>query len=59
MKDIGFIPNGMAWNGGSRVLARLELLEMKEIGFSPTGMVWNGGIWFWPDCNGLEWRKMV
>jgi hypothetical protein len=24
-----------------------------------TGMVWNGGSWFWPDWNGLEWRKLV
>jgi hypothetical protein len=24
-----------------------------------TGMAWYRGGWFWPDWNGLEWRKLV
>jgi hypothetical protein len=32
---------------------------MEVLGFGPTGMAWNGGSWFWPDSNGLEWRKSV
>jgi hypothetical protein len=32
---------------------------MEEFGFCVTGMACNGGSQFWPDYNGLEWRKSV
>jgi hypothetical protein len=32
---------------------------MEEVGFGLTGMAWIGGSRFWPDWNGLEWRKSV
>jgi hypothetical protein len=31
---------------------------MDEVGFGLTGMACNGGSRFWPDWNGLEWRKL-
>jgi hypothetical protein len=53
-------------------LARLEWLGMEEVGFPPAKKAWNKGSWFWFDCrtwkgesqfwpdwNGLEWRKSV
>jgi hypothetical protein len=62
--------NGLEW--WESVLARLEWLGPSEISFGLTGMIWNGGsgcsltetAWnggcgFWPDWNGLEWRKSV
>jgi hypothetical protein len=30
---------------------------MEEISFGLTGIAWNGKSQFWPDWNGLEWRK--
>jgi hypothetical protein len=32
---------------------------MENVGFGLTGSAWNGGSGFWPDWNGLEWRKFV
>jgi hypothetical protein len=56
MKEVGFVPTGMAWNGGKRFwpdwngwekkksfLAGLEWFGMEEVSFVPIGMAWNGG----------------
>jgi hypothetical protein len=40
IKEDGFCPTGMAWNG--------------EVGFVLTGMAWNVGSWFLTDGNVLE-----
>jgi hypothetical protein len=32
---------------------------MEEVGFGSSKMDWNGGSQFWPDCNSLEWMKLV
>jgi hypothetical protein len=32
---------------------------MEEVSFGLTGIVWNEEGRFWPDLNGLRWRKSV
>jgi hypothetical protein len=40
-------------------LARLKWLGMEEVDFGPTGMAWNERSRFWPDWDGLEWKKSI
>jgi hypothetical protein len=32
---------------------------MEEVGFVLTGIAWTGANRFWPNWNGLEWKKSV
>jgi hypothetical protein len=41
------------------VLGRLVLLGIEKVSFGQSIMAWNGGSQFWPNCNSLEWRKLV
>jgi hypothetical protein len=37
----------------------MEWFGMEEVGFVLTGIAWSGAICFWPNWNGMEWKKLI
>jgi hypothetical protein len=70
MKEVGFVPTGIALTGANRfwtnwnslewkksVFEGLYWLGMEEFGFGLSRMAWKAISQFWPDWNSLEISK--